>query len=34
MDLNYYHMYNWTNDIPVNTKNIFEDIIKQITNKK
>jgi predicted O-methyltransferase YrrM len=26
-------MYNWTNDVPLNTKNIFENIIKQIKNK-
>ena len=33
MDLNYYHIYNWSNDAPTNSKAPFEDIIKQIKHK-
>ena len=33
MELDYYHVYNWTNDLPTNTKVIFEHVIKQIKNK-
>ena len=33
MELDYYHVYNWTNDLPPNTKIIFEHVIKQIKNK-
>jgi predicted O-methyltransferase YrrM len=33
MDLNYYNLYNWTNDLPMYSKVIFEDIIKQIKTK-
>jgi len=33
MDLNYYNLYNWTNDLPKNTKVIFEAIIGLIKHK-
>ena len=32
MDLNYYHMYNWSNDAPTNSKAPFEDITEDEYN--
>jgi FkbM family methyltransferase len=32
LELNYADMYNWTNDLPKNTKVIFENVLKDIKN--